>query len=105
VFLYEKLLLSIICRRKPSVFFKETAKSGSELASASLSSIRQVLAEAEAKKKAAAAQRAREAQRASTNKSFKYKGGLTIEEHSDEEDGKGGFADQGYAASSSAVCL
>lgn len=35
------------------------------------------------------AQREREAQRTTASKSFQYKGGLTIEEHSDEEDAKG----------------
>jgi len=51
----------------------------------------QVTTELEAQKKAALkAKREKEASRASAKKSFQYKGGLTIEEHSDEDEGKGG---------------
>ena len=41
------------------------------------------------KKAAQKAKQEKEARRASEQKSFKYKGGLTIEEHSDEEQDDG----------------
>mmetsp|Transcript_10651 Transcript_10651/g.29167 ORF Transcript_10651/g.29167 Transcript_10651/m.29167 type:complete len:450 (-) Transcript_10651:747-2096(-) len=53
--------------------------------------LKQVTADLEAQKRAfQKAKQEKEAKRAATNKSFKYKGGLTIEEHSDEEDSKDG---------------
>lgn len=53
----------------------------------------QALADFENQKRIAeAAKRAKAAQRAAANKSFKYKGGLTIEEHSDEEETNGALS-------------
>eukprot|EP00983_Pelagomonas_calceolata_P058397 1145471-Pelagomonas_calceolata.AAC.1 len=57
----------------------------------------EVTADLEAQKRAfQKAKQEKEAKRAATNKSFKYKGGLTIEEHSDEEDSKGWGSSSGF---------